>query len=495
LTAKQLTNGALPAGLDNGAWLAVPGFYPQLTAFAGTDAAKLSAAAVIFSDKDTINRVRSGFGLSSGEQVVWTADPDVIAIGNDTSSPDVLSGSVQKEGSVAIAVTANGSARQLTLNTPALKYAEAAATPTADPGIYVFMGDVSVTLATDEPNASIYYTLDDSDPDPWSSLYTGPIQLTDTTTIRAIAVADDKEFSEPFTGTWMKRPPTYGGVGAFAVPDPGIVAQVGANKMQTNGQSAVPIAKNSELTLSAPAGQTIYYTTDGSAPTKDSPQYKGSIMITGDMTVKMITDQNDKVVTINYQVENAKYELKSDAGKTKYISGYPNHEFRPDSPLSRYEAVDVLEPLLDLEDVTVGNTFDDVGSGQANSVALLTSAGIFDGYPDHTFGGDKGLTRAEFVVIMARVLKLPIADAGESEFADVQDHWSAQYIDAFAQAGYVEGFPDGTFKPDEEITRAEAVVLINRVIGGGQSQEGNEASFTDLPPSHWAYQDIMSAAK
>jgi hypothetical protein len=468
-----------------------------LAAFTGTAAAKLSTVALIFSEKDTINRVRSGFGLSSGEHVVWTADPGEIAIGNDAGSPDVLKGTIQKEGSVAITVTVNESARRFTLNTPALKYAEAAAAPTADPGIYVFMGDVSVTLATDELNASIYYTLDGSIPDPWSSLYTAPIELTDTTTIQAIAVADDKEYSEPFSGTWMKRPPTYGGVGAVAVPvaDPGIVAQVGTNKMHPDGKSAVPIAKNSELTLTAPAGQTIYYTTDGSTPTKDSPQYNGSILITGDMTVKMITDQNEKVVTINYQVENAKYELKSDAEKIKYISGYPNHEFRPDSPLSRYEAVDVLEPLLDLEDVTVGNTFDDVGNTQEKSVALLTSAGIIDGYPDHSFSGDKGLTRAEFVVIMARVLKLPVADAGESEFADVQDHWSAQYIDAFAKAGYVEGFPDGTFKPDEEITRAEAVVLINRVIGGGQPQEGDDASFTDLPPSHWAYQDIMSAAK
>jgi hypothetical protein len=402
---------------------------------------------------------------------------------------------MQTIGSAAITVTVNKSSRSFTLNTPALKYADTAAPPSAIPTARVFIREISVALGTDEPGASIYYTLDGSEPDPWSALYTEPIELTDTATIRAITVASDKEISEPFAGTWTKQAPSYGGGAAVPPAEPGIVAQIGANKLQTDGNSAVPIARNSELTLTAPAGQTIYYTTDGSTPTKDSPQYDGSILITGDMTVKMITDKNDKVVTIHYQVENAKYELKSDASKIKYISGYANNEFKPDAPLSRYEAAEVLEPLLDKEDVTVGNTFGDVRGKEAGPVAFLTSAGIIDGYPGHTFGGDKGLTRAEFVVIMARVLKLNVADAGEAAFEDTKGHWSAPYIDAFAMAGYVEGFPDGTFQPDEEITRAQAVVLINRVIGRSQAQDDNVEAFTDLPPSHWAFRDIIEAAK
>ncbi|WP_248930534.1 FN3 associated domain-containing protein [Paenibacillus hamazuiensis] len=508
MTAKDLAKGTLPEMLSSDLWYAAAGFYPQLTAFKETNASKVSAAAVMFDLKDTVGRIKSEFELT-GSPVVWTADPNAVSL---SSASGVLKGSLKSAGSVLLTATVNGESRSIAIN-DVLPFAETALKPRVISGDIRFNPQVSVALTTDETAGKIYYTVDGSEPDVWSKLYTGPILLTNTTTIRAVTIADEKENSEILSGTWTKQVMTSGGGirsggggggGFFPTPaaeqepapasEPAIKANVGQTRIQTDGKSAVIVARNSKLTLSAPEGQIIYYTTDGSTPTKNSPQYKDGILITGNMTIKMITDKDDTVVTIHYLVEDAKFALKSDAGQVKYISGYENNEFKPDAALSRYEIMYLLSPLLDKEEVPVGNVFGDVDKSMEELAAFFTSAGIIEGYPEGTFGGEKGLTRAEFVVIMSRVLKLDISEAGETVLSDVSGHWAEKYVDAFTKAGYVEGFPDGTFQPDSRITRAQAVVLVNRIIGK-QKQQDVQPKFSDLPPTHWAFEDVMAAAR
>ncbi|WP_249865278.1 chitobiase/beta-hexosaminidase C-terminal domain-containing protein [Paenibacillus konkukensis] len=495
LTAKDLVSGSLPLTLSKERWQAVQGFYPQLVAFGDSLASKLSAAAVIPGEKDTIHQIRSEFGLTQDKDVVWSADPKEISIGSASGS---LKGAMISSGSAVLKAAVGGESRSFTVNKPAFAFAETAQKPKAVSGSNPFTDKTSVALASDEANGTIYYTLDGSEPDRWSKVYSSPITLYGTTTIKAVTIAEDKEPSEIYSWTWTMREHSRGGGGGggFALPaqpEPVITAKVGQKSVATDNGTPVTFAVNSKLTLSAPEGQTIYYTTDGTTPTKDSLRYTGELIITRNMTVKMITDQNDQVVTIECLVENAKYELKSDAGQVKYISGYDNDEFRPDATLNRYEITDMLKPLLNMEDVNVANMLSDVSSRKQDDVAFFTSAGIIDGYPDRTFGGDKGLTRAEFVVIMSRVLKLDIQETGEASLSDVSGHWAEKYINAFTKAGYVDGFPDGTFQPDSEMTRAQAVVLINRVIG--KEKQDLPAAFSDLPSDHWAYQDIMAAKK
>ncbi|TVY07389.1 chitobiase/beta-hexosaminidase C-terminal domain-containing protein [Paenibacillus cremeus] len=492
MLGKDLSNGSLPANWTAGTWQAVQGFYPQLAAL-NEMASKLSTSAVIFADKDTVNQVKSDFALTRDAAVSWTADPTAAVITDATGSLKVT---LKTTGSTALKVTVGSISRSVTINRAALLFAQAAKKPNAvsTSGNNNFYNEITVTLTTGETGGKIYYTLDGSQPDVWSTLYTAPIVLKDTTTLKAITVAEDREDSEQLSTVWTKIPPQVGGGGGgMIVSTPSIAANIGQNKVEVNGSAAVTVAKNSKLTLTAPTGRIIYYTTDGSTPTKNSPQYNGDLLITGNMTIKMITDQDDKVVTINYQVENAKYDLKADAGQVKYIAGYENNTFKPDAALTRYEMAEVLAPLLDKEDVTVGSQLSDVAGDKQNLVAFFTSAGIIEGYPDNTFGGDKGLSRAEFVVLMSRVLKLDVSEQGETKLSDVKGHWSEKYVNAFTKAGYVEGFPDGTFQPDSQITRAQAVVLINRVIGA--KKQAGTVSFDDLPPSHWAYQDITSVAK
>ncbi|NBD27275.1 chitobiase/beta-hexosaminidase C-terminal domain-containing protein [Paenibacillus glycinis] len=492
LSAADLAGGSLPAGLDAGTWIAEAGFYPQLAAFEGNEAAKLGAAAVVLNVHDTIYRVRSGFGLSGGG-LAWSADPRDVAL---SSSGGSQTGSLKTAGSAVLTAKADGYERSFLLNAAAPLFAGTAAAPAAasEPKGPIFTDTVTVRLDTEEPDGMIHYTLDGSEPGADSAPYAGPILINHTTTVRAVTIAEDKEPSTVFAGTWTRQ--SFGGI---MIPppeaEPEVTASVGSKPLQTDGGETVTVAKNSKLTLTAPEGHMIYYTTDGSMPTKNSPVYRDEILVTGAMTIKFITDADDRVITINCTVENAKYELKRDAKNVKYISGTGDREFKPNAPLTRYEMTDILSRLLDTEEVSVGNVFGDVERGREEAVAFFTSAGILSGYPDGTFRGGNGLTRAEFVVILSRVFHLNAAVAsGKPEFADASSHWARGYIEAFAKAGYIKGFPDGSFKPDGKITRAQAVVLINGIVGRGL-QLVTAPRFDDVPPGHWAYPAIMAAAK
>ncbi|TMV49101.1 hypothetical protein FE783_15655 [Paenibacillus mesophilus] len=490
LTARQLTQGRLPKGLDGAIWEAAEGYYPALKPFGGSNASKLSTAAVILNEGDLMSRIGGSFTLTSDPSLHWQADENAQLV---RDSAGILSGSLKSTARAVLTVQAGDESRRVAINTPSFKYEVTVPTPKAAPSGSTFTDRVVVTLTADEPSASIYYTLNGSQPSAGSQLYTGPITLTSTTTIKAVAIAEEMENSPVMTGTWTKQTFSMGGGGFFVAPQ-AIEAAIGGGKIAVGSSEPVKVARNSILKLKAPAGHVIYYTTDGSTPTKNSKVYKeGSIVITGEMTVKAITDKDDRVITIKYEVENAKYELKKDAGEVKYITGYGNKEFRPDAAITRYELLDALSPLLDKEDVSVDNLLADVKDEVKDQVAFFTSAGIIEGYPDGTFGGERGLTRAEFVVMMSRVLRLDVSAPGTTVLTDVAGHWSEWYVNAFTKAGYVDGFPDGTFQPDSEISRAQAVVVINRIIG--MKKQDVPAAFSDLTPDHWAFQHIMSAAK
>ncbi|MCR8636517.1 chitobiase/beta-hexosaminidase C-terminal domain-containing protein [Paenibacillus radicis (ex Xue et al. 2023)] len=500
MLATELTKGTLPAGFEPSLWKADQGFYPQLSAFNGTAASKLSAAAVVLSKTDLINLIRTGFDLTKDGAVVWSANPNEASISDEAGN---VKGSLKTAGSAILTVSSNGESRTITVNAPSMKYNVAALKPKFSPSELNFTDQVTVTLSTDEPGGKIYYTLDGSQPDAYSTLYTGPIIIRITTNFKAVTVIDEKENSEILSGIWVRRESNGSGGGGGgggglitpAAPQPTVTAQVGQTtvKGNTDSSTSATVAMNSKLKLTAPEGQIIYYTTDGSTPTTSSAQYIGEIIITGNMTIKLITDKDDRVITMNYQAENAKYDLKSDAGQIKYISGYEDGQFKPDAALTRYDLIHVLAPLLNMEEVSVQNRFKDVKSGIEDLVAFFTSAGIVDGYPDGTFGGEKGLSRAEFVVLMSRVLKLDITSNGETSLSDVRGHWSEKYVNAFTKAGYVQGFPDGTFEPDSQISRAQAIVVINRITGA--QKQTLPSKFSDLTPDHWAFDDIMPVVK
>ncbi|MBO6267131.1 MAG: S-layer homology domain-containing protein, partial [Synergistaceae bacterium] len=184
-----------------------------------------------------------------------------------------------------------------------------------------------------------------------------------------------------------------------------------------------------------------------------------------------------------------------------YIIGNEAGLIRPTANISRAEAATIFFRLLK-ENVRAtywrtDNRFSDVDSGMWYNNAVSTSAqlGILMGYPDGSFVGTGSITRAEFATIAARFLNR--AYTGANRFTDIGGHWAAKYINTAAEQGWLEGYPDGTFRPEQPITRAEAVTVVNRMLGRDKLDGGSFTSdvktWSDAPASAWYYNAIEEA--
>ena len=151
-----------------------------------------------------------------------------------------------------------------------------------------------------------------------------------------------------------------------------------------------------------------------------------------------------------------------------YIVGYGNGEVRPQNNITRAEVATIFFRLL-TEDVrtansTQSNSLSDVSRGQwfNHAISTLSSMGIVKGNPDGTFDPDAPITRAEFAAIAARFDDKNTNTT--SNFSDIASHWAKDEIGVAANKGWINGYPDSTFRPDQYITRAEAMTLVNRVL-------------------------------
>ncbi|MCC8122657.1 MAG: InlB B-repeat-containing protein [Oscillospiraceae bacterium] len=185
-----------------------------------------------------------------------------------------------------------------------------------------------------------------------------------------------------------------------------------------------------------------------------------------------------------------------------YIQGYPDNSVKPDGNLTRAEAAAIFYRLIDdasgKAQTDYAITFSDVTQGNwyYHEVAYLTNHGILFGYEDGTFHGDAQISRAEFAAIASRFDALLLGT--DNTFSDVSEsHWAVQYINSAAEKGWLTGYADGTFRPDQSISRAEAVTLINRVLDRSLTADNEPDglhSYIDLDRTYWAYYDIMEAS-
>lgn len=127
-------------------------------------------------------------------------------------------------------------------------------------------------------------------------------------------------------------------------------------------------------------------------------------------------------------------------------------------------------------------------------VRYLARQGIMDGFPDGTFRPAQVLTRAEAAKATVLAKNLTLVSGGDPTFRDVPvEHWAYSYIETAAKAGLFAGYPDGTFGPEEPITRAEAVTLLLRLSGGALSDESRPIA--DVESGHWAYRQAATAVE
>lgn len=240
------------------------------------------------------------------------------------------------------------------------------------------------------------------------------------------------------------------------------------------------------------------------------------------------TSANQSDGTVDFNEPTVSYTVKGSSGShsggsrpslnTKdhygYIIGYPVDYYtgqpttdqtkkpvRPEGKITRAEVATIYFRMLTDESRTKfwsqSSGYSDVKAGDwfNNAVSTLSKAGIIAGYEDGSFRPNGYITRAEFATIAARFFD--VTYNGKDLFPDISGHWAKDYINQAANKGFVNGYEDGTFKPDRNITRAEAVTLVNRTL----DRHPDKSHFTkdmlvwpdNMDQTKWYYADMQEA--
>ena len=185
-----------------------------------------------------------------------------------------------------------------------------------------------------------------------------------------------------------------------------------------------------------------------------------------------------------------------------YVIGYPDGSVHPNGEITRAEVAAIFFRLL-RDDVrsanfTTYNAYTDVSAGKwyNNPISTMSRLGIIKGYPDGTFRPNDPITRAEFAAIAARFDEHKAAKL--ASFTDIYGHWAVSEISLAYENGWIKGYNDGTFRPNRNITRAEAMALINRVLNRAPEKPSdllnNMNKWTDnMDTTKWYYLDVQEA--
>jgi len=207
--------------------------------------------------------------------------------------------------------------------------------------------------------------------------------------------------------------------------------------------------------------------------------------------------------TVKTVVADLSWHVNLTKDHIAYIEGYGDDTVRPEDNITRAEIATIFYRLLTdksrIAYETNNNPFSDVNKGDwfNTAVSTMANAGVMNGYPDGTFRPDEPITRAELASVVACFVDWS-CDGYGYRFYDVKDgHWASEKIAIAYYFGWVKGYSDGSFRPDARITRAETVTLINRVLE--RAVERHEmlpgmVEFDDCNPGDWFYEDIQEAA-
>ena len=211
-------------------------------------------------------------------------------------------------------------------------------------------------------------------------------------------------------------------------------------------------------------------------------------------------DEKGAVSKLDYKVtKNAVETVKA----ISYIKGYPDGTFRPQANVTRAEAAQMFATLLNGGanfGTSSATRFSDASDDWfSKAVNYVVAKGLISGYPDGTFKPNESITRAEFAQMISGYVKNE--KKSTTDFQDVKDHWAKDAIDKLYGNKNVSGYPDGSFKPNAKITRAEAVTILNSVFDRNTSalslNNVNKSAlnkFSDVNEGFWAYYNIIDAA-
>ncbi|WP_418988154.1 InlB B-repeat-containing protein [Agathobaculum sp.] len=216
--------------------------------------------------------------------------------------------------------------------------------------------------------------------------------------------------------------------------------------------------------------------------------------------ITTVTMNSDRTVYAGWEATGVPDKLNGD-DHFAYVIGYPDGKVHPEGNISRAETATIFFRLLkaDIRDgnLTADNEFSDVSDGQWHNKAVSTMAklGIVKGRRADRFDPNASITRAEFAAICARFNTEPVENSGS--FSDISGHWAENEIERAAAFGWISGYPDGTFRPDARITRAEAMTMINRVLCRMPQSKSDlldsMVTWPDNKPSDWHYLAVQEA--
>lgn len=294
----------------------------------------------------------------------------------------------------------------------------------------------------------------------------------------------------------------------------------------------VPVSKFAPVSLTYQVKLTNAQTSSGTYGTydKNGSQNKDSLYTNKSATLYPVDSNQDYGTPENFQKPTVSYTVSggnsggNNGGNSKpslntkdhygYIIGYPVDYYtgqpttdqtkkpvRPEGKITRAEVATIYFRMLTDESRTKfwsqSSGYSDVKTGDwfNNAVSTLSNAGIIAGYEDGSFRPNGYITRAEFATIAARFFD--VTYNGKDLFPDISGHWAKDYINQAANKGFVNGYEDGTFKPDRNITRAEAVTLVNRTL----DRHPDKNHFTkdmlvwpdNMDQTKWYYADMQEA--
>ena len=186
-----------------------------------------------------------------------------------------------------------------------------------------------------------------------------------------------------------------------------------------------------------------------------------------------------------------------------YMVGYPDGTFKPQANITRAEVAAIIYRLMTPESRAKFHDgdcmFSDVQAGMwfNESVCTLVKAGIISGYPDGTFKPNQSITRAEFSSMIARMFS--VSYVGNNSFEDINGHWAQSYMNILSKLGILKGDSNGNANPDANLTRAEATAMCNRLVGHNSTNSSLNSckepitSWPDVSNGAWFYADVLEA--
>lgn len=187
-----------------------------------------------------------------------------------------------------------------------------------------------------------------------------------------------------------------------------------------------------------------------------------------------------------------------------YVIGYPDGTVRPNGNVTRAEVATIFFRMLK-DDARekywkTDNRYSDVKSTDwyNNAISTLSNMGIIDGYPDGTFRPNAGITRAEFAKIAVSFFKDNVRETIGDRFSDIHGKWYTEYVNLANELAIVNGYPDGTFRPDNKIIRAESMTIVNNTLRRTPCKEGLlpvsvMITWPDNAASAWYYEAVQEA--